>query len=164
MHDILTYQHSTEFQSFEVKLMILNPNLWVKYPNRIRLSWQRIKFHASEVSNVPDDSNGVYSFVVIPDIAEHIACAYMLYVGKTERNFRARYKEYLNDQDLTKKTNRFHIRDMLNKWKDHLWFCYAPINQAMLITQIERDLINSYLPPYCKEYPAEVREPMRVLR
>lgn len=164
MHDILTDDYAKEFRAFEVRFLILNPNLWDKYPARVPLNWYKIKFNASELSNVPNDSCGVYSFVVIPDIANHIACAYLLYVGKTERNFRRRFKEYLDDQDLSRKTNRVHIREMLNKWKDHLWFCYAPISQANLIKQTEDDLINSYLPPYCKKYPAEVREPMKVLR
>lgn len=164
MHDILSYDYAKEFRDYEVKFMILNPNLWVKYPNRTSLQWYQIKFSASELANVPDSSCGVYSFVVIPDIAGHVACAYLLYVGKTERNFRTRYREYLDDQDLSKKTNRVHIREMLNKWKEHLWFCYAPVAQVNLIKQLEKDLINSYLPPYCKEFPAEVREPMKVLR
>jgi hypothetical protein len=164
MHDILTDKHAQEFRDYEVRFMILNPNLWVKYPGRISLQWFKIKFDASELPNVPNNVCGLYSFVVIPGIAEHIACTYLLYVGKTERNFRVRYKEYLDDQDLSKKTNRVHIREMLNKWKDHLWFCYAPIVQRSLIKQLEKDLINSYLPPYCKEYPSEVREPMKVLR
>lgn len=164
MHDILTYDYANELSYYEVKFMILNPKLWIKYPNRIPLKWHKIKFCASELLNVPNDSCGIYSFVVVPDIADHIACAYLLYVGKTERDFRTRYREYLDDQDLSKKTNRFHIREMLNKWQDHLWFCYAPISQTGLIQQVEKDLINSYIPPYCKEYPAEVREPMKVLR
>lgn len=164
MHDILTDSHAQEFRNYEVKFMILNPNLWGKYPNRIPLQWHKIKFSPSELSNVPNDSCGIYSFVIIPDIAGHIACAYLLYIGKTERNFRTRYREYLDDQDWNKKTNRVHIREMLNKWKDHLWFCYAPISQTSLIKQLEKDLINSYLPPYCKDYPAEVRQPMKVLR
>lgn len=161
MIDVL--DRAREFRNFKVERMILNPALWVTYPNRIPLTWQRVKFHSSEFLNVPNNCCGVYSFVVIPGIADHIACAYLLYVGKTDRDFRSRYKEYLRDQDPNTKTKRFHIYEMLNNWKEHLWFCYAPIPHGNLIEQIEDDLLAAYLPPYCRDFPAKVREPMRVL-
>jgi len=164
MHDILSYEHSAELKNYKVDFMILDPDLWVRYPNRTPLTWQKIKFGKPHADQIPNDCCGVYSFVVIPEIANHVACAYLLYVGETQRDFRTRYREYLDDQNPSKRTKRVHIREMLTKWQNHLWFCYAPITETKLIKQVEADLINSYLPPYCKEYPAEVREPMKVLR
>ncbi len=142
--------------------MILNPNCWGQYPNRVNLSWNMVKFTPDDVLRVPNTTCGVYSFVVIPGIANHISCSYLLYVGKTTRNFRQRYQEYLRDQSQPRK--RPHVFEMLNKWKEHLWFCYATIRQVDIIGDIENDLLAAYLPPYNKEFPAEIREPMKVLR
>ncbi len=163
MHDLITIQLTDEFRSFQISNIILNPNLWRKYPNRINLDWKRIQFDESQREYIPDSQCGVYSFVVMPGIANHSTCAYLLYVGKTERSFRQRYSEYLYGQK-TGKNIEAHKYEMLVKWKDYLWFCYAPITQINIIKQMEDDLIEAYLPPYNKEFPASVRTPMGVLR
>lgn len=162
MHDVVTLSEADEFRSFEVRRVILNPRLWLAYPDRLPLTWERVKFSANCLNSVPDNVCGVYSFVVMPEIANHVACAYLLYVGKTVRSFRIRYQEYLYGQS----TGRIeaHKYEMLVKWKEHLWFCYAPIAACHQIGQIEEDLIVAYLPPYNKEFPASVRAPMGVLR
>lgn len=162
MYDLITIQTADELRSFQVNNMILNPNLWRKYPDRINLDWRKIQFGEAQRDCIPDSQCGVYSFVVMPGIARHVACAYLLYVGKTERSFRERYDEYLYGQ----KTGRIeaHKYEMLIKWREHLWFCYASITQVNIIKQMEDDLIAAYLPPYNKEFPASVRAPMGVLR
>lgn len=165
MYDIVTLNLADEFRSFQVGNMILNPNLWARYPDRLPLNWNSVKFHSSQLENVPNDEHGVYSFVVIPEIANHIACAYLLYVGKTDRSFHERYWEYLYGQRTGKNIGP-HKYEMLIKWRDHLWFCYAPILTTAVtqIKQIEDDLLVAYLPPYNKQFPASVRGPMGVLR
>ncbi|GAB4407829.1 MAG: hypothetical protein Fur0044_00910 [Anaerolineae bacterium] len=151
-----------EFKSFKVEPMVLHPRMWAEYPNRLSLTWNMVKFDVSQLENVPDDVGGVYSFVAIPEIANHISCSYMFYVGKTDRTFRERYKEYLRGQRTGK--IEFHKYEMLVKWRDYLWFCYAPINDTNMIKQLEDDLIGAYIPPFNKEYPAKIRDIMKVLR
>lgn len=148
-----TLRESDQLKIHEVRPMVLLPRRWREYPNRVSLNWHLVKFNADELENVPDDQRGVYTFVVIPEIANHISCSYLFYVGKTERTFRARYRDYLRGQ-RTGKIEK-HKYKMLLQWRDHLWFCYAPIEQIELIKQIENDLIEAYIPPYNKEYPTK---------
>ena len=159
MYDLIKL--ADEFRSFQVS-MILNPNLWRNYPDRLGLTWTTIQFDQAHLNQMPRDERGVYSFIVMPGIANHVACAYLLYVGKTERSFYERYREYLYGQRTGK--IEVHKYEMLTKWEDHLWFCFASISNTSVIKQIEDDLIGSYLPPYNKEFPATVRAPMGVLR
>lgn len=162
MYDIIV-QEADIFKSFMVERMILNPNQWKAYPNRVPLTWHKIKFNSAGATNIPNTSFGIYSFIVIPEIANHPNCSYLLYVGMTNKqNFRQRYRQYLRNQNSPGK--RPHINAMLNKWREHLWFCYAPIQQANIIRSIEDDLLAAYLPPFNKSFPANVREPMKVLR
>jgi hypothetical protein len=160
MYDIL--QRSRDLRAFEVRNLILSPDNWKNYPNRIQLNWNRVLFREDQAKNVPDDIRGVYSFVVIPDIANHKDCSYLLYIGETTRNFRQRFREYLDIQREGRR--RVHIFEMLTNWRENLWFCYAPINPVGLIKDIEDDLLAAYLPPYNRDFPATIRAPIRVLR
>ena len=144
-------EHSVEF--------ILDPHQWGALALPMPLTWNIVPFNVNCTQNIPNNTVGVYSFVVQPDIANHPNCSYLMYIGQTKnQSFRRRYQQYLQYQ-RTKK-GRHLVVYMLNTWPDHLWFCYATIQQTQYIDEIEDRLLSAYLPPVNSEYPADVRGPM----
>ena len=153
--------------AIEVKVhtvkFILDPNKWGNLTLPVTLNWTMIPFHQNQVQNVPNDKVGVYSFIVKPDIANHTNCSYLMYVGQTtHQSFRLRYTQYLHDQ-RTKK-GRLYVVHMLSTWPEHLWFCYAPIQQVEYIGEIEDRLKIAYVPPVNRDWPAETRGAMALWR
>lgn len=70
---------------YRLTRLVLSPEHWKKFSSPSKLIWGGTKFKPSNAKNVPDGKSGVYSFVVQPNIAEHPACAYLMYVGKAEK-------------------------------------------------------------------------------
>lgn len=159
MHDVFPHQASPSrgLADFKVHWLLLFPDAWARCKLPLKLSWELLPFSAAHLPRVPDDKRGVYSFVVQPGIADHPACSYLLYVGQTGRNFRARYREYLREQAQGENSRRPHVSGMLNKWKDHLWFCFAHIEDATVIVPTEDALLEAYLPPTNVELPGRLR-------
>ena len=150
-----------ELGSYLIKRFILSPSQWAGYANPTVLRWKRVKFSASNVASVPS-SNGVYSFVVDPEICNHPATHYLLYIGRARGvTLRGRFGDYLREQ--VKDKGRPHMKMMLNKWKDHLWFYYAEVPDASAIDALEEDLLAAYLPPFNRSFPATIREVIHVV-
>lgn len=148
-----------QLSDFHIKRMLLSPPNWQAYVPHAALAWQPVPFSTQDVNNVPnDDSRGVYSFVVQPGIAQHPNCSYLLYVGKVEdQSFRDRYRNYLTERNKGENARRVHVSRMLQKWDGFLWFYYAPVDEAALISPIEDALLAAYLPPANRRVPAEAR-------
>lgn len=137
---------------YNVSRFVLSPTRWGLYDSAIPLSWNAVKFDKSEKENLPTGKQGVYTFIVKPGIANHPACAYLLYVGKTEKQgFRTRFLDYFREPDRPKA--RQAVKAMIGLWGNHLWFCYAPVDDIAQIDALERKLIDSYVPPINQEYP-----------
>ena len=135
--------------------MVLSPNRWKSFACSAPLSWSIVKFDKANINHIPKDEQGVYTFVVKPDIANHPHCSYLMYVGKTERQgFRERFKQYFSEAARPKGRPAIHF--MVSQWIDYLWFCYAPVNDIKAISSIEDSLISAYLPPVNKEYPGKI--------
>ncbi|ELS32758.1 MULTISPECIES: hypothetical protein [Pseudanabaena] len=142
---------------FNVKRFILSPENWRNYPNRTNLNWNKIQFLPENANQIPDNQKGIYSFVVSANIAQHPDCSYLFYVGKTvDQNFKARYKQYLYEE--RKRKPRMHVLDMLKLWENYLWFCYVPIDDDVLISQLEDDLIEAFLPPVNRQFPVTISD------
>ena len=147
----------SKLKKYELGKIILSVDRWSKYKNKVQyLSWDTVKFNLSEIENVPDNQQGIYSFVVKPDIANHPECAFLVYVGMTERqNFRQRFIQYIDE--YKNKKGRIKIKRMINLWgKNNLWFCYAKIDDPELIKQTEDYLIDAYIPPMNSRFSAEI--------
>lgn len=71
-------------KDFNIKKFILCPNHWREYKN-LALRWQKVKFDADGVKKLPNDKQGVYSFLVQPNIGGHAAISYLLYIGETTK-------------------------------------------------------------------------------
>lgn len=143
---------------------VLWPELWQKYTKSHGFSfdWEENQFLASEVGNIPS-APGLYTFVIQPHIANHPSCSYLMYLGKTKRTLRKRFREYFREK--RRESGRPLIVKLLNKYPDNLCFCYTIVENSSLLTEMEKALLDAFLPP-CnrRQVPARVRRPVEVLR
>jgi hypothetical protein len=113
-----------DIRTYREDRFILCPKHWAAFTTTVTLKWTRVKFTAANAASVPDNRMGVYSFVAIPNIAQHPACHYLLYIGMVSTSdFRTRYRSYLRERKKSKP--RDHIVMMLERWQRYLWFYYA---------------------------------------
>lgn len=139
----------------------LSPELWNNLNLHCNLNWTPVKFEEPLTNQIPNNSMGIYAFVLEPGIA-NLRLAYLLYIGKTTRNFRVRFREYLRHKQETK-PKRLYVKQMLTTWPDHLWFYYAPITDRDIVKYVEDNLIEAFKPPVCRDYPAKIRNPFKIL-
>ena len=126
------------------------------------MSWVRVKFDQTSASVVPNDKRGVYTFVAEPAIADHPSCNYLLYVGMVEdSDFRTRFKSYLAEESKPKP--REHVLYMTDRWKNHLWFYYCPLDPKVLAEPLENALLTAFLPPVNRQWPATIRDVMKLV-
>lgn len=134
----------------------LSPKFWGELSLDQTLNWHRVKFHSDLENCVPDDLIGVYSFVIEPGVANH-NLSYLLYIGMTKKqNFRARYKQYLTHRD-SDDTGWTHVKYMLREWPDRLMFYYAPLDDPNIVKETEDKLLEAFLPPIPRIFPATIR-------
>jgi len=133
---------------------VLWPRQWKTYTNLH--NWITIPFEDNAKSQIPDVS-GIYSFIIKPGIAQHPACAYLMYIGKT-KSLRRRFGEYLNHSKTSK--GRPKIVRFLIKYSGYLKFCYTTVSTHN-IGAIENGLIKAYLPPANDQFPAEIGPAMK---
>ncbi len=147
---------------YRLTRLVLSPEHWKKFSSPSKLIWGGTKFKPSNAKNVPDGKSGVYSFVVQPNIAEHPACAYLMYVGKAEKqSLRTRFNQYFRHKtDTSRRTN---ISKMLRLWDKHLWFYFASVADLTKIDATEQALLNAYLPPVNDQYKGVVAKQLRYL-
>jgi hypothetical protein len=165
MYDIVPYvprRRRRTLGDFHVKRMVLSPFQWAACTLPVELTWEAVKFTRRNMRRIPE-TQGVYTFLVQPGIANHPCCSYLIYVGKTEsQSFRLRYQQYLREKRAGDESARPHMTEMLEKWDGFLWFCFASIEQADLIQNVEDALLTAYLPPSNKTFPATIRRALKV--
>jgi hypothetical protein len=140
---------------YRVSRFFLSVPNWRGFVSASSFSWVGVPFEKSKTRSVPKDKAGVYSFVACSCVAEHPFASYLLYVGKTDRNFRARFLEYFREKDNPK--GRTYIVDMLKQWDGWLQFYYAPLPPNE-ISMAEEALLRALVPPMNEELPADVLE------
>jgi hypothetical protein len=141
---LITYQYT----------FFMSPQRWAAYNLADPFNWEIYPFQQDQVENVPSEP-GIYSFVIQPGIATHPACSYLMYIGKTERTLRQRFREYCREQQNVE--GRPKIVRLLNKYQGYLYFCCSPIAKTDRIGEIEDALIKAFLPPCNDQFPAGVR-------
>ncbi len=132
------------------KAFILSPDQW-RALSVGNLSWENVKFEEGNKSSVPK-TRGVYCFVI-----KHVSDAlpsngYIAYIGlvgdSNDRTLQVRYGDYLRDQ---RRPKRYHIHEMLNKWKDDIYFYYARVpDRRRSLARIETRLLDAVIPPFNK--------------
>lgn len=151
-----------ELRDHRVDRFILFPDHWSAFTDANTFNWTKVKFDDTEATSVPNDERGVYTFVAKPSVAAHPACHYLLYVGKVDTsNFRKRFRSYLREPKKHKP--REHVLYMIDRWKPFLWFYYCSFPAATAVTPIEDKLLTALLPPVNREWPAEIRDEMKLV-
>lgn len=150
-----------EFKWYRVDRFILHPKRWKVYaPSGPTLSWTRVRFDKAGVKSMPDDKMGVYTFIAEPEIAGHSSVRYLLYVGEAkEQSLRKRVTSYLYESK--KEKPRIHVSEMVLKFQSHLWIYFAVIDNVASIAQIEDQLLQAFLPPFNRDFPATVASLMK---
>jgi len=136
-----------------IRRFLLYPNHWENKTNHynIKLNWRSIKFTKSNKSKL-SNSCGVYCFIVKPKVPNFIETRYLFYIGQTTRSFPKRYQEYLEDQEGKGKP-RPKVFEMLKLYKDSLYYYYAEIKQSHKIDEVEKKLLNTFVPHINTDIP-----------
>lgn len=163
LHDFaLRRKQQLAIKDHRVDRFILFPEYWNAFTWATTLSWTRLKFHQSSVIHVPNNLRGVYTFVAEPGVANHPSCNYLLYVGMVEdSNFRTRFSSYLAEPNKFKP--REHVLYMIDRWRDYLWFYYSPLDPTFPAKTLEDALITAFLPPVNRNWPAAIRDVMKLV-
>jgi hypothetical protein len=133
---------------------LLYPVHWNDPNNNIthNLNWVEVPFNASQLRNVPNNKKGVYCFVLKPKFNQLFETRYLFYVGITTRDFRTRYKEYLDDLQGKGKP-RPKVYTMLKLWDNYLHFYYATLTNDTHIEECEDKLLNTFVPKVNTDIP-----------
>jgi hypothetical protein len=146
MHDLEFYKRERGELALHLRTFLLFPKYWAEEENKlpIKLKWNFVKFEEEKKDKIPQQ-RGVYCFVIKPYFENFFETRYLFYVGKTNRTLRARYGEYLRDQKGIGKP-RTKIYEMLNFYKNSLYFYYAEIPQKDDVDDCEDKLLNAFVP------------------
>lgn len=133
---------------------LLFPDQWIDPGNNIpvALVWNEVPFQKAELINVPNNQKGIYCFVVKPLVSQLFETKYLFYIGKTTRNFRARFTEYLRDAEGKGKP-RPKVFTMLKLWNGYLHFYYAHIPNDRTISTCEEKYLNTLIPKVNTDIP-----------
>ena len=132
------------------------PARWGAVAGRERLRWERFDFDAGAVDTIPQHP-GFYCFFLGPPPDGLPPVGYPLYLGKTERTLRQRYREYLREQAAGE--GRTHVRKFLDVFEGELAFLCTTFNGTHdEVMAMERALLDALMPAYSDSgYSAEVR-------
>lgn len=139
---------------------LLFPDHWIDPLNSIPvpLVWNSVPFALAQINNVPNNQKGIYCFVVKPTVSQLFETRYLFYIGKTTRDFRARFNEYLRDAEGKGKP-RPKVFSMLKLWNGYLHFYYASIPNNTTITLCEEKYLNTLVPKVNTDIPKAKLKP-----
>lgn len=128
-------------------------------------NWINIKYlndngdYNSEVSNIPNNVGGIYTFYINPNIIKDNH-NFLCYIGRAHKtnsmNLRNRIKCYKDYENAPQKLDRPKLRKLFDYWGRYIYCYYLPIDASIvvcgksgndLIDLIEAELINGLLPP-----------------
>jgi hypothetical protein len=76
-----------------------------------------------------------------------------MYIGKTDRNFRDRFREYLRERDSGQ--IRPKLLKILPQYPGHLFFAYAEVPVGHSPKDVETALLHAFVPPGNDQLDAE---------
>lgn len=145
-----------------VEQFVLWPHRWRTYTKQhgsTSFEWSSFAFIDKEVENIPE-APGVYTISIEPGIADHPGASFLMYVGKTEKQtLRTRFRQYLREKGDPK--GRGHIVALLNKYEGYLVFHCTGVPDGMSEDEAEKALQAGFIPPSCRQLPAEVQKIVR---
>lgn len=127
------------------------PRMWVEHGGITLKNWNVFRLDQSVRSKIPTVP-GVYTLILRPEVANHPACSFLMYVGKAT-SLRERFNDYLTSE--RRRPRRPKVHRLLNKYSAYLWFCYATVDEKEL-NPTEDSLIAAFLPPLNTQLPAKV--------
>ena len=148
--------------SYHIRKFLLHPPIWIEPANLISipLKRKRVRFTEKNKGSVPQNK-GIYCFVLNPKYKYFFETRYLFYVGKTNRTLRERYSEYLDEQAGVGKP-RLKIEEMLNLYKDYVYFYYATIDNKTDVDVCEKKVLNTFVPPVNSLIPnARIKRELR---
>jgi hypothetical protein len=133
------------------------------------LTWQSIRYGEDEVEQVPDNRRGVYAFALCQQSSVLPPHGYILYIGiagrKSNRSLRARYKDYLNEKKVKK---RSRIAHMIGTWHQVLRFYFVPVDNDFSpvdLERLEQQLNTALMPPFSEgDLEAETKKKRRAFK
>ena len=133
----------------------LSPVLWDNYRGPSDLEWGCVPFDDGNLQLIPEGP-GVYALCVRPSVGGNLCGSYLLYVGKTCRSLRTRYREYLAHAKAGRE--RPKVQRMLHLFfgSNYLHFCFAIVTGDDPAS-IEDSLAEATVPPACTTFPASIR-------
>jgi hypothetical protein len=144
---------------------LLYPEQWNDLANQIphNLNWNAIPFNSTQLNSVPNNQKGIYCFVLKPEFTQLFETRYLFYIGLTKRNFRTRFKEYLDDLNGKGKP-RMKVFSMLKLWDNYLHFYYADLTNDLHIEECEEKLLNAFVPKVNTKIPrAKVKPELKYI-
>lgn len=132
---------------------ILWPQKWAQLVLPAGLTWTVVPFRATSapaIATVP----GVYAFIIRPQTPLTLSTSYLMYIGKTDRALRARFREYLREQ--TSDAIRPKLLRILPLYGDHLFFAFSPTPTGATPQVVEQALLTAFIPPGNDRIDAQV--------
>lgn len=130
------------------------PKRWTDFCELHQLQWDRFSFNEASLDTIPAVP-GFYCFMIGPAPSGLPPVGYPMYLGKTERTLRARFYEYLREQE----EGRVHVRKFLNVFRGELTFtCTSFRGDKDIVKSIETALLDALMPAYSDSgFSADVR-------
>ena len=147
---------------YKVEFMLW-PDRWLGFPAAITLDWSSRPFDRSVAGSIVT-APGVYAFVVEPRVPRNLGARYPLYIGKTDRGLRRRFREYLDEADGRTSKPRSRMKRMFLTWRSHLRFYFAQTPAGYAPADVENVLLECLIPPMNDQLPASVSAPVRAFR
>jgi hypothetical protein len=160
-----------EIGRYQINGMIISPEK-LKFSSFCvpALSWQSISYGEGDIAKVPDDQRGVYAFALCEPSAVLPPHGYVLYIGiagrrKSKRSLRARYKDYLDEKQVRK---RSRIARMIGTWHKVLRFYFVPVEDSFSsadLEKLEMQLNTALMPPFSEgDLEAETKKKRRAFK
>lgn len=144
----------------------LSPPHWDACDLPLELEWTTERFDSASKTAIPDDVGGVYTFILLPGAANHPQCGFLCYVGKVQsQSLRDRFKQYLYEQGQAEaKSRRPKVHRFLKRFPKHVYFCYAKVEDPTMITEIEKGLQDTFIPPINERFEGKIGRAMLALQ
>ena len=134
--------------------LFLWPNRWESYTSEVEFNWTTVKFNVDNREYIPNKP-GIYAFLVQPRIASYLNVSYLCYVGRSERSLRNRFNNYLQEK---KELGRPKLHLWLNDYEEFVYFIYSEIADVNSIPNIEKALLEAFLPPANTRFSASTNQ------
>lgn len=118
-------------------------------------NWSSIKYLdvkgnlSPDIKKLPDDSGGIYLFLLSPDIINGLH-RYIMYIGRARKcnefSLQKRCRCYIKD-------TRPLIAEMIGNWGQYLYLYYLPLESDEEIVMVERELNRVIIPPCNTQIP-----------